>query len=329
MRYQNISGSTISVEYPDNLVWLHDNNIIRVMSSVPSESVGARVVVREPTGSQLTLDYWSETNELVFLLNDTLKQLFGGSISSWDILVQPYSFTTPQATFTFQMKVFYGKSFTDRSHGAATTIYWNDTSELAKLQIFSYEGGTATVKGNSYTLVAGITSLNIATLGIGDEEKMHITANNVLDTTPSNLGSMWAGGIVDAEDYYITLKHVAVCSDYNSVRIYYNDTDGCYRWLAGKLKKETNNASGSNYGRITSIYRNGAFKNIESTSKTITVGYQDIDNLAYVQDIMYADDVRMMNYNGELVPVSVNTKKLSNEDFENSFEIEYLINSEK
>lgn len=328
MRIQYISGSTIYIEYPDNLVWLNDNNIIRVASSVSGESVGARVAVREPTGSQLILDYWSETNELVFLLNDTLKQLFTNNTSSWDVLVQPYSFSTPQVSFTFQMKVLWGKSFPDRSHGAATTIYWNDVNELTKLQIFSYEGGSAIVQNNSFTLAAGVNSLNLGSLSIGEDERIHILSTNVLETTPDVLGGIWSDTRVNAEDYYITLKNVPVCADYNAVRIYYNDTDGCYRWIAGKLKKETNSAKGSTYSSISSIYRNGANKHIDSTSKTVTVGYQGIDSAAYLQDIMYSEDVRMLNYNGDLVPVSVNTSKLTNEDFENDFEIEYLINSE-
>lgn len=328
MRTHYMTGTALWIEYPDALVWLGDNNIIRVGSSNESDTVGARVVVREPTGNQLVLDYWSETSEIVFLLNDTLKQLYHDNLSAWDIMVEAYSNSSSQGTFLFQTNVYDGKSFPDRSHAATSTIYWTDTNELTKLQLFSYEGGTATIGTHSYPLNAGITSLNLSSLNLGDITNVHITSTTTLDTTPNYLGDAWNTNRMNTVSYDVALKNLSVCSNYNAVRIYYNDTDGCYRWIAGKLKKETDNAKGTAYTNITNIYRNGAYKLNTSTSKTITVTFGPIDSGAYFQDIMYANTVRMLNYNGDLIPVTVNTTKLTSEETESEYEIEFTINSE-
>lgn len=327
MRQKYLSGTSMWIDYPDALVFLNDNNIIRVGSSLTSDTVGARIVVREPTQNQVVLDYWSETNEIVFLLNDSLLQLYNDNLSQWDVLVECYSNSTPQATFSFQMNVYDGKSFPDRSHGCTKTIYWSDINDLVKLQLFTYEGGTAVVKNTPFTLTPGITSLNLTNLYLSDNEKIHITANNILPTTPQYLGDIW-GSKMEADDYYIDLIYKQKCNEDGAVKIYYKDCDGCGRIITGKMSKEVNNSKGTNYGRIDNIYKNGAYKLITSNSKIVTIGFSDVASTAYLQDLMYSNDIRMVNYNGDFVRVSLNTSKMENKALENDFEIEFLVNNE-
>lgn len=327
MRQKYLSGTSMWIDYPDALVFLNDNNIIRVGSSLTSDTVGARIVVREPTQNQVVLDYWSETNEIVFLLNDSLLQLYNDNLSQWDVLVECYSNSTPQATFSFQMNVYDGKSFPDRSHGCTKTIYWSDINDLVKLQLFTYEGGTAVVKNTPFTLTPGITSLNLTNLYLSDNEKIHITANNILPTTPQYLGDIW-GSKMDADDYYIDLIYKQKCNEEGAVKIYYKDCDGCGRIITGKMSKEVNNSKGTNYGRIDNIYKNGAYKLMTSNSKIVTIGFSDVASTAYLQDLMYSNDIRMVNYNGDFVNVSLNTSKMENKSLENDFEIEFIVNNE-
>lgn len=327
MRQKYLSGTSMWIDYPDALVFLNDNNIIRVGSSLTSDTVGARIVVREPTQNQVVLDYWSETNEIVFLLNDSLLQLYNDNLSQWDVLVECYSNSTPQATFSFQMNVYDGKSFPDRSHGCTKTIYWSDINDLVKLQLFTYEGGTAVVKNTPFSLTPGITSLNLTNLYLSDNEKIHITANNILPTTPQYLGDIW-GSKMDADDYYIDLIYKQKCNEDGAVKIYYKDCDGCGRIITGKMSKEVNNSKGTNYGRIDNIYKNGAYKLITSNSKIVTIGFSDVASTAYLQDLMYSNDIRMVNYNGDFVRVSLNTSKMENKALENDFEIEFIVNNE-
>lgn len=327
MRQKYLSGTSMWIDYPDALVFLNDNNIIRVGSSLTSDTVGARIVVREPTQNQVVLDYWSETNEIVFLLNDSLLQLYNDNLSQWDVLVECYSNSTPQATFSFQMNVYDGKSFPDRSHGCTKTIYWSDINDLVKLQLFTYEGGTAVVKNTPFTLNPGITSLNLTNLYLSDNEKIHITANNILPTTPQYLGDIW-GSKMDADDYYIDLIYKQKCNEEGAVKIYYKDCDGCGRIITGKMSKEVNNSKGTNYGRIDNIYKNGAYKLMTSNSKIVTIGFSDVASTAYLQDLMYSNDIRMVNYNGDFVNVSLNTSKMENKALENDFEIEFIVNNE-
>lgn len=330
MRFHSISGTSMWIEYPDYLIWASDNNTIKVGSSNPNDTVGARITMREPTHNQIVLDYWSETNEILFLLNDSIDQLFSDNLSEWDIIVEPYSNSNPGSYFLFHFKVLDGKSFPDRSHGAATTIYFSNIEELKKLQLFTYEGGTASVGNYTFQLDPGITSLNLYNLHIPDGTPIHITANNVLETTPAYLGDIW-GDSVSANDYWINLVSRPFCeatATNRMVRIMYYDTDGCVRWIPGIINKETDNVKGVDYGRIDKIYRNGAHKLRTSSSRVLTVGFADIAKTAHLEDIMYSSRIEIVNYNGDLIPAAINSSKLAIEKEDKDLEIEFLINSE-
>lgn len=328
MREYTPSGTTLFIEYPDYLVFLGDNNTIRVSSSIQTDTVGARITIREPAYGEAVLDYWSETNEIVFLLNDSLLNLYNDNISAWTVLVECYSNSTPQANFSFYMKVFDGKSFPDRSHGATTTIYWTNPDDLKKLQIFSYEGGTATFRNSTFPLEAGISNINLSGMTLGNEETIYITSTHLLDTTPEYLGSVWTDEKIPTDSHEIKLKYSDWCEKGISCILYFKDCDGCTRVITGLVSKETDNSKGTNYGRIESIYRNGAYRMITSNSKVITVGFKDIDAGAYLSDLMYSNNIRMINYNGDFIPVSINSNKLETKDFDNDFEIEITINNE-
>lgn len=330
MRFHSFSGSSVWMEYPDAIVWLGDHNTIRIESSVTTQTVGARVVVRDPLSNQTVLDYWSELSSITFLLDDTLKSMYADNLSNWIVLVAPYTNASALTPFTFNMKVYDGKSYPDRSHGSVRTMYWSDISELTKLQVFTYEGGTIDVKGISLPLNAGITSLNIASLNIGNDETLtvHSTAN--LETTPQWIGDSW-GEKVPTTEYTIHLVYNGVCNDnFPAMRVFYTDADGCGRFLGGKIVKETTASKGDTYGRIDDIYSNVARRHIKEDSKLLTVAYSDIAHNAYITDILMNDTVRMVNYNGDLVDISPNTNKLTAQDPDGGdYEIEYLINSEK
>ena len=330
MRYHSISGSSVYIEYPDQLTWLGDNNIIRIRSSISTDHVGARVTVTEPSGGQQVLDYWSETNSLVFLLNDTLKSLFANNLSDWSVMIEAYNSLSPLTPFTFNMKVFDGKSFPDRSHAAERVIYWSDADELRKIQVFTYEGGTATVANTPFALTPGITSLNLSNLHLHGDVSIHIQTTHALETTPEYLGDMWHNTRVPNSDYDIRMEHIQICDDSsNACRVFYTNTDGCVRWIGGKIVKQTDNAQGETYQRIDSLYRNIARKHNTKLSKVLTVAFSDIDALAYLTDIMWSDRVQMVNYNGDFFDVAIDTKKLQSKDLQDDFEIDFIITSEK
>lgn len=329
MRTHNIIGTSIIVEYPDPIVWLGDNNIISVYTGNTSDNIGARITVQDPQHNTLVLDYWSETNKLTFLLNDTLKNLFNDNLASWNVMVEAYVNNSQASSFAFTIKVYRGKSFTDRSHASARVIYWSDKEELKKLQLFTYEGGTATINNHNYTLNAGITSLNIYNETVGDTATIHITTTANEPTTPSYLGDMWMNDITPSTAYDITLKRISVCDGYQTLSLYYTDTDGCGRFIAGKITKNVDTAKGKNFYRITDKYRNVPYRHSTETNKTLTVVFPYIDYLAYLTDIMYSENVYTLNYNGDIVPVTVTTNKLTTKDTLNDYEMDVCISEEK
>lgn len=330
MRNYYFSGTAIELEYPEQFVWVMDNNWCKVESSNTTDSIGARITVENPTGEQCVLDYWSETNYLVFLLNDTLKQLFSDNLSPWSVLVEVYGNGVMVGTYTFTVKVYNGKSFPDRTHAAQRVIYWYDQTQLAKMQLFTYEGGTATIGSNTYALTAGIDSLNLYSLDLGDETTINIQSTAINKTTPKVLGDMWFGTTAPTTDYNVTLKKVAVCGDsFNPCILLYNDCDGCMRYIAGKLIKETVNEQGELYTRTNNIYRNTPRKMNTKSSKVLTVAFSDIDALAYADDMLFANDIRMIKWDGTTIPVTIETKKIEIKEMQNDFEIDFLIINEK
>lgn len=329
MRTHNITGTTIVIEYPDPIVWLGDNNIVSVHSSNTSDSIGARITIQDPYLNVQILDYYSETNKLVFLLNDTLKNLFSDNLSSWNVMVEAYANNSLASSFAFSIKVYRGKSFSDRSHASARVIYWNDREELKKVQLFTYEGGTATINGHNYTLTAGISSINLYNESIGETATIHITTTANQPSTPSYLGDMWMNNITPSTSYDIKLKYIELCDGDAVMRLFYNDTDGCYRFIGGKITKEVDSSKGKNFYRIADKYRNVPYRHTTENSKTLTVVFPYVDYLAYITDIMYCDNLYAVNYNGDLVPVTITTNKLTSKDTINDYEVDVCISEEK
>lgn len=350
MRTSTISNTTTT--YPERIAWLKDSNVIKLTST---DEVGAEVIITEPSGDTHTLVYFSDTNSLMFILDDALKSLYKESLSPWNIQVKVYEEGLLVDTLGFYMYVFDGKSFITRSHGSAKTIYVYNQDELSKLQIYSPSTGIATLDNWSGTVNTGITGLNLQSViqSAGDyslcvasssavPSSAVIIADESVNPTKSNLtvsiiagydpdtktgGDVWGTKTIFPMCYNIIYPEV--CDGYDFIELMYVNTDGCYRYLGGKLLSETDDVKEEGWSTITTeIYNANPSRWIQSSEKVIKVGFSDILKDSYSTDILYSDNIWLRTWDNEWRKVRLKTSSLTitNEEYQD-FELELYVHS--
>lgn len=336
MRDTYISNTTLY--YPDDIAWLHDNVCI-VLESVGFR-VGASIRVTDThTGIYRKLTHYSELNRVVFPLNDTLMSLYSGS-DTYNIVVDVYENETIVDSFGFDQTIYNGTSQPLRAHGSTRTIYAYDEQDLYKIQLLLPTSGNVNVNGHSYPVLwKGITGFDVRDAVDGNGtypmcyfagakgDSLGIDIVNVKNITPFSAvaeleyktesgdvpeeekqkGGIWADTKFEADDFCAQIIYEEACDDFNFFKVRYLDTDGCLRYLGGKIISDTTNASGDNYYRLDtgSVYRNISRRRITSSSGTVKVGYGLLRRDSYWTDILLADKVEFRNYNGDWVECSV------------------------
>lgn len=137
-----------------------------------------------------------------------------------------------------------------------------------------------------------------------------------IDSQPSvdriNGGGVWNDEKVNLADFCIRLVYENICDNFNVFKVRYFDTDGTMRYLAGKIDTETVNSKQKNYYHNDgSVYRNISRKKIETASDTVKVKYQDLRRDSYWSDILLAERIDFLNYNGDWMQCSIVTNKVS------------------
>ena len=355
---RNYTGTNISVEYPERVIWLQDSNVVWVRGYNPTDQVGADITVRHPGGQETrTIRYISEMPQLLFVLDDALAALHDDNIGQYSCQIDLYLNGQADDTITFSFQLLDGKSFTNRSHAISRTMYIYDPSELVKVQIYSPGNGVLAVGGHNYPLYQGLNQYNLSSLIQGDgvytlclmnaSQAPIAQISGDVPIFPDTTNLYWSfqggggSGSIDGGDIWRPVEvfpicHTMVidssCSGNDWVELRYKDVDGCDRYLGGKLVKETNKASTSSYVRTetTNAFRNIPRRKITGTSRAITVGFNDIATDAYPQDIRYSENVWMRMYNGEWWPVVIATESIvvkGNQDTQD-IELEIIISEE-
>lgn len=130
-------------------------------------------------------------------------------------------------------------------------------------------------------------------------------------------GGVWNDEKVNLSDFCIKLVYENICDDFNVFKVRYFDTDGCMRYLAGKIDTETVNSKQKNYYHNDgSVYRNISRKKIETASDTVKVKYQDLRRDSYWSDILLADRIDFLNYSGQWMQCSIVTNKVTVNSYE-------------
>ena len=349
----------ITVTYQDATSFLKDNLFIELVSL--SGSVGADITVTDlASGKFRKLHHISELNRLVFPLNDTYMSLWHDAIS-FNVVIDVYGNGVLLDSFGFDTDVLNGKSIPSRAHGSEKTVYAYENSDLYKMQFLFPASGYFTANGNVFNVPsAGRFGFDLRTCithsgtyqlcyGSGTPPGPNVMSIvNVGNMTPysgvvqfsysdqsgsvpaggEEKGDIWNDSRFNAENYCVTLVYEAVCKDFNFFEVMYTNTDGCYRFLGGKILSQTTNATKKNYYRLEtdSVYRNISRKYQEESNMTVKVAYDSLRRDSYWDDILLSDDVFFRNYDGTWMPCSIEDKKITvNADETQDVEIEYQL----
>lgn len=359
---REITISNTNVSYPDQLTWLHDN--ISIVLEANGYGVGANIMVTNTASGQYRkLSHYSELERIVFPLNDTYLSLYTDS-DEFNVTIDVYENGVLADSFGFTHKVYNGTSLPLRAHGSARTVYAYDDDDLYKIQMLFPATGHLNVNGNSYSVTnIGIMGFDLRSavnengtypmcyFSGTNPQGTSVNITNIKNITPFSAvaelefqigsgvvpddykqkGDIWADSKFTSGQYCVNLIYEEACDNFNFFKVRYLDTDGCLRYLGGKIISDTTKASGDNYFRLDtdSVYRNISRKYISESSGTVKVGYTSLRRDSYWNDILLADKVEFLNYNGEWVECSVATDSVtvkSDESEDVTLEFQLFIN---
>lgn len=351
MRQTTISN--ITVTYPDAITWLHDNICVTLNGTLGNQKVGAEITVTNTaTGGVRTLRHLSELNTLVFPLNDSFMSLWKDN-SAYNVVVKLYNGSWSAGSFGFDTEVLNGQTLPLRRHGSTRTIYAYSEEDLHKVQVLWPASGAVGVGGCSFVVpYEGILGLDLRNCVTGtgqwnmcydsaaknpspQDSESGMAGVSIVDvngiTTTGAVAQLWfadtsgeigqdkGGGIWDdekfpMESYCIRLIYEEPCDGgFDFFKVRYTDTDGCIRYLGGRILEQTTDRDAENYYRLDadSVLRNISRRHITSSSGTVKVGYDSLRRDSYWTDILLSDKVEFLNYNGDWVECSVVSDKVT------------------
>lgn len=356
--------STTQIKYPDANCFVYDNSFISFSDSL--YPVGCEINITNLSSMETkTLKYTSELKNLTISINDVIRKLHQTGGCTLNVKVKVYTDLFYTGTFAFEMNTLDGRTLPYRSHGSARTFYVYNQDELQKFQFFFAGSGALSVNGHNFPVISsGRNSFDLRPYithsgdwqacyryGVkGGDGKDYTSRVNITDIEPSCFsavafleytdidiqpveteikgGGTWADSRLNLADYCATIVYEDVCDDFDFIELAYYDTDGILRYLGGKIQNEVTSAKGKNYiGERLSVYRDISQKHIEESSVTVKVGFADIRRDAYPQDLFLSEHVWFKNFNGDWLPCSLNTNKItikSEETLDLELEIELL-----
>lgn len=342
MRTTTINNVTIN--YLDSTSWLYDNLFIELVGN--GVTVGAQIKVTDiASGMYRKLKYISEMQRLVFPLNDTMKSLYHDAIS-FNIVVNVYEDGVQSGSFGFNVDILNGKSLPFRAHGSTRTIYAYSQDDLYKIQFLFPASGNFNVNGHGFPIAqAGLIGFDLRSYithnGIysmcyqADAESGPISMSivNAFSDTPfsgvaqlsfadesgevpeneMNKGDIWEDSRFSSDRYCIDLIYEEACNDFNLFHTRYLDTDGCIRFLGGKIISQTTNQTANNFYRLDtdSVYMNISRKHRQESSGTVKVAYESLRRDSYWSDILLSDIIWFENFDGEWFECSIVDKKVT------------------
>ena len=347
MRTQQVN--TVTVTYPNSTVFTADNIFISISDDV--YPVGAQIsVTNTSTLRTKTLTYVSELKNLTFDIADTVRMLSDETGSTLNVKVAVYTDQFYVGSFAFNIQTLCGRSLTSRSHGSAKTFYVYSYDELYKFHLMLAGTGALRVDGggnipvtqsgrNSFNLQSYINATGEHSLcyymGVkgGGDHKDYVSGVEITNVEPSVFdavvsleyhdldpiptdpikgGGIWEDSRIDLSRYCMRLIYDEPCNDFNFFEIKYWDTDGCERYLGGKIDSTTTESKQKNYvGTRNSVYRDISQRHIEEANETVKVLFADIRRDAYFEDVLLSPHVYFRNYAGEWMPCSIADSKIT------------------
>lgn len=351
---RNVIEGVYSIDYPEDIVWLKDNNVIKIGSSWGGFTVD--IEVRTPSGAVLRLENKTDRHDIIFDLDECLNYLYkeddifhNNGIWRINVSLDAGSFKN---YFNFTFNLYNGCSFTYKTHGTSNIINIYNADELENLFIFSPVAGKTVIDNNEITINKGINLLDLSEI-ITEQGEYDICLVSAEDYPPlaeitgdvavtpndsyiyyvayeqEDPGTLYGGSLMNRKKIFpicYKLIYKEVCDDYCFGELKYINTDGCYRYIGGKILSGTDNNTTVNYNiPNTKIYNTAPKYKITGAQKILKLGCVDIPKDVEIEDIIYSDNIWIRGIDNEWWDVQLNKTDITenyNEDFEDAqFEI--------
>lgn len=325
MRQKTIGN--IQIEYPNELVYLGDNNIIKIYNNV---SFSAKITIKAPNGETSTMEYTTQSKSIVFSINDNLQYIFEKTNDDWVIDITINNTTI----FSFSIKVFSGKSFSTKSHCSSDVIY-NYTGD--DVEIFSPNAGKIVCGVNSVNVDKGCNTISFNDLGITQNGTYYLSLENrsnyqpiasilndisisptsstiVFQTTEEGQITIDGGSLWEHKQIFPSVLKLHV--DYKcdgDVILKYTNTDGVTRYVSGKLMEENDSFNPELSHSIAGyVYRYAPSFVNNSNSKILKIGVSDIESGAELNDIIYSDSLYILSVDNTWTQCVLKTDSIKN-----------------
>jgi len=300
----------VNFGFPDEVIFANDRNTITLQYiGAGDDTVGAALTFTNQQGKTANLMYNSEQPYLLFNLFSTIKNLMGNenytvvTVSGSVICGELSGNITP-----FVLKCVDGRTLHTRSHNTERIIYYYDRSDLEGFQFLMLDGGTI----NFSNTQSGINKINLSN-NLGD------FVVNIVDGGTAR--SVMAKRVeIGGESGYNT-----DCGEGESVggllKVRYCNTDGCIRYLRGKITNRKRGVGLSEW-RADDLIRHTPNAMITSTTDEITVGFPSVERESYAEDILFSPIIEYLNLNNEWQPCVISSKTLNLKEWDtNDIEI--------
>lgn len=264
--------SNVIVEYPDAVVFAHDNNRIIVHTS-DDATVGAKITI----GGQI-VRYNGVSKSAMF---DVSKLIRISANDTMNVSIQVLKNGTAVGVVNTTFKRCQGRTLADRLHGSATTIIATD--DTTSVQIFSPSAGTASVEQTTIQLTSGINTINIG------------RSNAILVTyaSPVKLGDIFGA----TESNFASINIERRCVPDRGAVVRYKDTDGCERMVVGMITEQTNTVEDYAYKSRSGLFDTPK-RLVLSEGSQLTIFVENVPPKSHIEDIIYSDSVTIEGVGG-------------------------------
>lgn len=274
------TSANITVTYPEQLVWLLDNNFMLCenMYGAYRMRVNATVTVG---GVHSVYDHTTEIGTLTFRWAPFLRGVPNGSnvgvvcsITTWDANDNQHS---DVVKYTMDMR--YGKTLQERHHCSESVVVYEKAPDLVNFEILKPAGWTGRVYfgANTYTYNSNDASVNLITYASPGDMTIKY----------SGLTGIYRGEIFnDGKDAIWSVRCLQVCPAKNGIKLTYYNTDGCKRYAIGEVLKKTMAAERKECRKGGIVYDEPPRSLVTGYTGTIDVGFKDVEPGQYLEDIM-------------------------------------------
>ena len=374
MRYENFSIGSYSgvISIPGDKdtyeCWLDDNFPVDIRFTSPTmpSITSIQIDVKNTNSGVISqLNNTTKQSHILFNISDNIKNGLqeGVKVNIFNITISFTNISILQK-FSYTLIVNEGKSFITKPHGSSNVILLYNQDELSNIELWAPFPSNSTISGNTYQvdhfttldLSGEITAEGEYTMCLEPTEKASIPpiVDNITDQyiTPYSSEITWeaaepeAGGSYpgniwdrcEQEKKCYTIIYEEPCCDFPFVELKYWNTDGCDRYIGGKLLNE---GDSSKYKMITSKYQYNfndtpywqynEVRNVNNyfsteNSKVLRVGVKDVPVGLELNDIVYSKKLWMRDYSGKWIPCVLNNFNVDYNNQDSDIMLEVIVN---